>query len=217
MNIVIFDTETVSLNKPFCYNVGYIIIDTDTKQALVKKDFVVEQVWHDKMLFATAHYANKRPLYVSAMKGRRTKMKKFGAICKEMIKDFKAFNVSSGYAYNSSFDEKVFTFNCEWFKKVNPFDDIPVFDIRGYVHNFIANTVEFKAYCEEYEKFTENGNYSTTAETLFGYINNTPDFKEAHTALADSEIETEILFDCLARGGALETAYKTSLKVIRRK
>ena len=44
MNIVIFDTETTNLEKPFCYNIGYVIADTDSKQVLLKRDFVVEQV-----------------------------------------------------------------------------------------------------------------------------------------------------------------------------
>ena len=44
MNILVFDTETAgSLNKPFCYNIGYVIANTDTKEILLKKDFVVEQ------------------------------------------------------------------------------------------------------------------------------------------------------------------------------
>ena len=29
MNILVFDTETISVDKPFCYNIGYAIYDTD--------------------------------------------------------------------------------------------------------------------------------------------------------------------------------------------
>ena len=63
--IRVFDTETVSLNKPFCYNVGYVIYDVANDRKLARRDFVVEQVWHNPRLFETAYYANKRPLYVS--------------------------------------------------------------------------------------------------------------------------------------------------------
>ena len=79
MNIVIFDTETTSLEKPFCYNIGYSI-RTSENQILVEKDFVVEQIWHNLPLFSTAYYAEKRPIYVNRMRARAVKMEKFGYI-----------------------------------------------------------------------------------------------------------------------------------------
>ena len=30
-NVIIFDTETISLNKSFIYNIGYVICDPDGK------------------------------------------------------------------------------------------------------------------------------------------------------------------------------------------
>lgn len=208
MNIMIFDTETAGTSsKPFAYNVGYVIYNTDTKETLVSKDFVAEQVWHNNMLFSSAYYAEKRPLYVNSMRAKKTKMTKFGYICQEMIRDIKAFDVSSAYAYNSPFDENVFNYNCDWYKCANPFDNIPIFDIRGYVHSFLVNE-DYLSFCEKNECFTEKGNYSTTAETAYQYITNNPDFKEEHTALADSLIERDILVKTLELGAELETAYK---------
>ena len=81
MNIAIFDTETTSLDKPFCYNIGVVIANVETGDILSQKDFVVEQVWHNKMCFASAYYAEKRPLYIKAMRAKETKMEKFGYIC----------------------------------------------------------------------------------------------------------------------------------------
>ena len=193
MNIMVFDTETVNLNKPFCYNVGYVIYNTDTDEMLAQKDFVVEQIWHNMPLFSTAYYADKRPIYVSRMRAKKTKMNKFGYICKEMIRDLNTFDVEYAYAYNSSFDEKVFEYNCDYFKCNNPFDTVPILDIRGNVHNSFAFTQKYKDFCEEYNLFTEKGNYSTTAETVYRYITGIIDFEEEHTALADSMIELVIL------------------------
>lgn len=206
MSIVIFDTETTSLEKPFCYNIGYVIKDTSNWETLARRDFVVEQVWHNTMLFSTAYYAEKRPIYVNRMRARLTEMEKFGYICQKMIRDFKAFDVESAYAYNSPFDEKVFAFNCDWFKTSNPFDNIPVFDIRGYAHNFIVDEC-YKEWCEEHEQFTETSNYSTTAETMYRYLFD-EDFVEEHTALADSEIEAEILFACFDHGAEVASNYQ---------
>ena len=205
MSILVFDTETTSLDKPFCYNIGYVIADNGN---IVKRaDFVVEQIWHNLPLFKSAYYADKRPIYVNAMKARKTIMDKFGYICQQMIRDIKTYSIKSAYAYNSPFDEKVFEFNSDWFKCSNPFDLIPVYDIRGYAHNFICNTEEYIGFCEKNQLFTDSGNYSTTAEALFKYLTKDASFEEAHTALADSEIETDILLECFRKGATEETAY----------
>lgn len=207
MNVIIFDTETTDINKCFCYNIGYIIADFETNTILCKKDFVVEQIWHNLPLFSTAYYAEKRPLYVKALKARKTKMLKFGYICQEMIRDIKKFDVSCGYAYNSPFDVKVFDYNCNWFKCSNPLDLIPVFDIMGNVHNSLIDNNYFE-FCERNQRFTESGNYSTTAESLYQYISNDIDFVEEHTALSDSIIEYEILKKTIEKGTCLMVKYE---------
>lgn len=215
MNIIVFDTETTSINKPFCYNVGYVVYDTISEIVLLKREFVCEQVWHNPMLFTTAYYENKRDIYVKRMRARKIKLEKFGFVCQQMIRDIEFFEIEYAYAYNSEFDEKVFNFNCDWFKCNNPFDNLTILDIRGNVHNKIAFTDEFKAFCEENNRFTEKGNYSTTAETLFQYIAKNTEFEEEHTALADSEIELEILIETIRRGCEWGVSYKTYTSIPR--
>lgn len=203
MNIMVFDTETTSLDKPFCYNVGYQIVSTETCKILVARDYVVEQVWHNLPLFQSAYYAEKRPIYVARMRAHQAVMDKFGYICRQMARDIKQFEVEHAYAYNSSFDDKVFTFNCDWYKCSNPFDTVQIHDIRGYAHKYIVDE-DYIAYCEEHQLFTETGNYSTTAEAIYRYISGDDDFNEEHTALRDSVIETDILFYTINRGANIE-------------
>lgn len=213
--IVVFDTETTSIEKPFAYNIGYTIYDTEQGKKLYKGDFVVEQVWHNRELFTTAYYADKRDLYVSRMRGKTCELSKLGHITAQMRRLFKEFKVEFGFAYNSPFDDRVFTFNCDWFKIINPFDNIPIFDIRGYVHKFIAFTPEYQKFCEDNQFFTEGGNYSTTAETVYRYITNNISFIEEHTALADSEIELEILLYCINKGAKWGMDYKVYQSIPR--
>lgn len=214
MKICIFDTETTSLDKPFCYDIGYCIVDTDTWAQILRRSYVVEQVWHNLPLFQSAYYAEKRPLYVAAMRSRKSIMDKFGYICQQMKRDFKQNNVEIAFAYNSSFDEKVFDFNCDWYKCINPFDEIPIKDIRGFAHHFIVDN-EYKKFCDEYGLYTESGNYSTTAETMFRYIIKQTDFNEAHTALEDAKIESAILRLCVVNGADLMSDYKAFRSIDR--
>lgn len=209
MNICVFDTETTNAKEnPFCYNVGFVIFDTEQQQILEKADFVIEQIWHNIPLFKTAYYADKRPIYVSRMRGKTVKLEKWGYVCQYMRRCFKRFNVEYAFAYNSPFDARVFDFNCDYFKTLNPFDNIPIIDIMGYVHQKIAFTKDFQDFCEKHNLLTEAGNFSTTAETVTRFLRYDTDFQEEHTALADSEIELEILNYCCKIGCEYGKEYK---------
>ena len=208
MNIMVFDTETTNLEKPFCYNIGYVVYNTDTAEVICKKDFVVEQVWHNPMLFVTAYYASKKELYVSRLKGRKCVLNKFGYITQTMYRDIKQYEIHHAFAYNSNFDVRVFEFNCDWFKCINPLDTVQVHDIRGQVHNKIAFDKIYQAYCDEHNLLTDSGNYSTTAEDVYRFLKKDNEFIEEHTALADSLIELEILLHCIDKGCEYETDYE---------
>lgn len=210
MNKLIFDTETISIDKPYCYNIGYVIISPDG-EVLTRKEFVIEQIWNNRPLFNSAYYAGKRPLYVSSMRGRKARLVKYGRAQAEMINDIKKYKVDGAYAFNSPFDDRVFEFNSDHYNCRNTLDTIPVFDIRGYAMQFICNREDYQNFCEEHREvkgadgkslkfFTETGNYKTTAESVYCFLHNTAEFDEAHTALNDSEIETEILLECIKRG-----------------
>lgn len=215
MKICVFDTETTSLEKPYCYNVGYLILDTESRACLVKREFVIKQIWHNLPLFNTAYYANKRSIYVGALRARTIRMEKFGYVTQQMLRDFRNYEIERAFAYNSAFDEKVFDFNCDWFKVINPFESVPISDIRGFVHHFMIDDT-FRAWCEENNAFTESGHYSTTAEALTRYIRSDTSFTEDHTALSDSEIEAEILFTCLDRGADLNRDYQAKRSIERK-
>ena len=216
MRICIVDTETTSIEKPFAYNIGYIIYDTEEKAVLLREDFVAEQIWHNRELFTTAYYADKREGYISAMKAKKSRLEKLGYITQRLRRLCKEYEVQGVYAYNASFDERVMTFNCEWFKIINPFDDIPFYDIRGYVHQFMAFTPDYQAYCDGHRHYTENGNYSTNAENVYRYMTQDTEFVEAHTALADCEIELEILLWCIDKGAEFNKTYKVYQSIPRR-
>ena len=215
MYSMIFDTETISVGKPFCYDVGYCIVDMDNYSVVEAKHFVVEQIWHNPALFATAYYAEKRDRYVKSMRSRKTIMDKWGYIMREMIKDIQHYEITDAYAYNSDFDDKVFTFNCDWYKTRNPFDNVAIHDIWGYASQFITNREDYRNFCEEHEAFTDRGNYRGNAETVYQFITNNDEFIEDHMGLSDSLIEWKILQFCLDCGADISADYKVE-KILAR-
>ena len=198
MNRIIFDTETVSLNKRFIYNLGYVIVDGDGK-TLIERDFVIRQVYDNRPLFETSYYANKRPIYVNGMRARRMKKVSWGEACRVMCKDIKDFNVADGFAYNSDFDEKAFYFNHLFFgNKRRPLDGIRVNDIMDYIKVF-TQTDDYKKFCKDNGFVTKHATprAKQTAESVYAYLTCNPSYAEEHTALADSRIESYILTRCL--------------------
>ena len=78
---------------------------------------------------------------------------------------------------------------------------IPIIDIWGVACSSLINTQKYKVMCLENEMLTESGEFfKTSAEATFRYITQNMNFDEAHTALNDAEIETEILRRAFKRG-----------------
>ena len=142
-------------------------------------------------------------------------MTKWGYAMQEMIRDIKKYEIIDAYAYNSDFDDKVFNFNCDWFKTINPFDNVAIHDIWGYASEWITWTDSYKEFCEQHQFFTDTGNYKASAEVVYRYIKNDTDFDEAHMGLYDVEIESDILFYCIAEGAQWGTDYKVN-KILKR-
>lgn len=194
---IVLDTETTSLDKPFCYDLGYVVVDETTFQIVMERHFVIEQIWHNLPLFESAYYKEKRQLYVRLLRTRQATLEKWGYATATLRRDIKRYGVTDVYAYNSDFDDKVMAFNCDWFKTINPIEDVPIHDIWGYASEFITNTNEYRAFCKQYERFTDTGNYKGSAEVVYQFLTNSPDFVEAHMGLMDSQIEADILIACV--------------------
>ena len=200
-NVIIFDTETISLNKSFIYNIGYVICDPDGK-VLLQRDMVIRQIYDNAPLFATAYYAKKRPLYTAKMKARRTVKVSWGKACQIMAKDIKTYGVTDGYAYNGGFDEKAFYFTGLFFRnKTRPLGAIVTHDIMDYIDP-ITETENYREFCKAHNFMTahKTPRPRKTAESVFAYITQNGDYKEEHTALEDSKIEARILFKAWAEG-----------------
>ena len=64
MNVQIIDTETAgSIGFPLAYDVGYTILDPQTKEEFCSRSMVVSEIFLNHDLMNSAYYAEKVPQY----------------------------------------------------------------------------------------------------------------------------------------------------------
>ena len=194
---IVLDTETISLEKPFVYDLGYVIVN-DNGDIIAKKSYVISQVWNNKELFATAYYADKKPLYYARLKSGYSKKVGWGHAMRYLANDIKKYGITEIYAYNSKFDSRALNFMCAWYKVVNGLGGIEIQDIMNFIKP-ITKSQDFVNFCESNGYMT---NHKTPqpqkkAETLYRYLTNNVDYEEEHTGLEDSLIELQILMAAL--------------------
>ena len=194
---LILDNETISLDKPFVYDLGYTIADADGN-IVAKKSYVITQIWNNKELFATSYYAAKKPLYISRLKSKYSKKVSWGNAMRYLANDIKKYGVSEVFAYNSKFDSRALNFMCAWYKVVNGLGGTEIKDIMKYIAP-ITDTEDYKNFCESNGYMTAHKipQCQKKAETLYRYLTKNVDFTEEHTGLEDSLIELEILMVAL--------------------
>ena len=194
---IVLDTETISLEKPFVYDLGYVIVN-DNGDIIAKKSYVISQVWNNKELFATAYYADKKPLYYARLKSGYSKKVGWGHAMRYLANDIKKYGITEIYAYNSKFDSRALNFMCAWYKVVNGLGGIEIQDIMNFIKP-ITKSQDFVNFCESNGYMT---NHKTPqpqkkAETLYRYLTNNVDYEEEQTGLEDSLIELQILMTAL--------------------
>lgn len=80
--------------------------------------------------------------------------------------------------------------------------DYEMFDIWGLACEHLLNRVSYKEQCLDHGMITNSGEYfKSSAEASYRYLCDKYDFEEAHTALADVEIECFILAKILRNHG----------------
>ena len=212
--ILLVDTEFITLNKPFVYDLSYLIArKVDDKYITLKSvGNVVKQVYQNKMMFETAYYSEKRKLYVSALKGKTYKQNYLGNILRQLKKDIAEYNVSMVLGYNVNADLRSIGYTSEYLKLNNPLNETKVIDLMPIVVNTICDTNEYKNFAKENKLITEKGYYKMWVESVMKYITNDIYFVEKHLGKSDNENEIDLLNYAISKGASLIEMPKRFLK-----
>ena len=58
---------------------------------------------------------------------------------------------------------------------------------------------KYHKFCTDNGFVSKSGNISTSAETVYRFLTNNPDFEEEHKGLEDVEIEVKIFAECIKK------------------
>lgn len=200
---IVVDTETAPIIKTDdvdpalmrVYDLGWIVTDASGK-VYDRRSYIIADTFCDSRLMNSAYYADKLPQYHQGM-GNDWEVVNLLDAFKQFAADVKDYNVRDIWAYNARFDLAALNatiedysngFRCFFF----PFK-CKVRDIWDYAGSTICNTHKYVRWCRENGYISDKGNPKTSAETVYRYLTGENTFNEAHTALADCEIESYIL------------------------
>ena len=195
---IVVDVETTgSLANPLTYDIGYAIADKKGK-IYEKRSYVVEEIFDNIKLMTTAYYASKIPLYVDGLEKGTFIKKPFEVIRKEMLSLMDKYNVKTVCAYNLNFDMRALSSTNTLLRRTRKFMHRPVdlLCLWSFACEVIYTQKTFYKVAIKNKWVTEVGNLRTSAEMGHRYISGNYNFEEAHTGLADVEIEVGIMAKC---------------------
>lgn len=207
----LIDTETAEMNK--VYDFGYILFDKKGN-ILFERNYINIDIFDNDNYMQNAYYAWKKPLYNNLENVIYTTTK---GMFIDFFKMCEKYNVTHLLAYNLSFDMKALKYTANKFAHMNiNYDNFILVDVMRTAIETLINTDKYRTFCKKNNEITEKGNYKSSAETVYRYINCDIDFNEDHTALSDCYCEYSIFMKCLKQKKTVSIGVKGNLwKIIQ--
>lgn len=201
---IVLDTETTnSIEEPLMYDIGWAVIDEDGN--LIKtRSYVVEDVFMNLELMSSAYYAEKRSLYWDGIEDGSRILASLSSISWQLRKDCRDYEVQFICAHNARFDARSTRLTQRYITKSAyryflPYG-IEIWDSLKMARLAFGKDDGYTKFCKEHNYFTTKGQKRFTAEILYRYLTNNPEFEESHTGLEDVLIEKDIVLACIERG-----------------
>lgn len=214
--ILMLDTETcntienngrLNMSNVLVYDIGFQVIDKKgrvyEKGSFCIYDIFVEQ----KKLMKSAYYADKIPAYWEDIKSGKRELKTWFSVRKIILNIIEKYNIHIVSAHNARFDYNALNITMRYITKSSmryyfPKDlNIVWWDTLKMARDTIGKQKTYIQFCFDNGFVTKHKTPQVrlTAETLYRYMTNNPQFEESHTGFEDVTIETKILAKCFAQ------------------
>ena len=199
---LVIDTETTnSIDDPFCYDVGFAVVDA-FGTVYEAHSYVVADIFLDPQLMASAYFAEKIPQYWEDIKTGKRIMRRFKTI-RSILRDVMTqHEINMVCAYNCAFDVRSGNYTQRYltsskYRYFYPYG-AQFMDILKLAREILKTDENYKAFCKENNYLTEKGQNRYTAEIVYRYLFD-KDFVEEHTGLADCLIEAQIMVKLMGK------------------
>lgn len=210
--LTVLDTETTGLNDipalafPIIYDIGWILADKNGNK-IIEREFIVQEVFYNPIM-KNAYYGSKMPMYTERVTKADILVKPFREILALLNHDYDLVKNNTLMAYNLNFDLRALrctSIFCgilergekDWTKLFNR--EVKIQDIWGLaVETILKKKWDYLDFIDENGFITEGGNPKTSAEVVYKFLTNDPNYEEHHTALEDCKIEYEIAIKSIA-------------------
>lgn len=207
---MVLDTETVAdARVPF--DVAWTITDRNGEIIEQTNYFTQEIVGNPTGLYLLARDSfskSKANFYREQVKINPDLIIPFAEIVQEIHEARRVWNNAPVVAYNARFDVSVINNFAIALDLPQVFtEDVEIWDLWNIALHSLCNSRNYVEFALLNNFITEAGNVKSSAEAVFNYLLKDNTFEEAHTALADTEIEAQILHACFKRHKKLEKEF----------
>lgn len=212
---IVLDVETAnSTEQPLVYDLGFSVCD---KQGRVyeQRSYVISDIFFDEKnifgnteLMDTAYYAEKLPQYYAGLRNGDWKSHPLFKARKEIKELMETYNTNIVCAYNCFFDRNALTTTVRFISKSAVRWFFPYGTEFYCIWHMACQTIcqqkSYLRFCLENGFYSESGNCKTSAETVWAYLTQVPEFEERHTGLEDVKIEVEIMAHCFRQHKSMD-------------
>lgn len=203
MKYVVVDVEsTNSLDDPFCYDVGFAVVD-EVGNVYEKHSYVVAEIFLDKELMKSAYFADKIPQYWDDIKNGSRQLKSFFNIRKIFKEVCKKHHIWAVVAHNARFDYRALNLTLRFLTGSKMKYFLPygteVWDSLKMSREVLKEVDEYGEFCYLNNFLTKKLGKRYTAEIIYRFLTANIDFEESHTGLEDVMIEKDIFAYCMQK------------------
>lgn len=202
--VCVTDVETANDTKDaLTYDVSCCFINPSKGIVVDERAYVVRDVFVDEHdLMKQAYYASKMPEYSADIRAGKRQMIDFMDMRQDFLELMKKYDCHIVAAYNAAFDTNALNTTLRYLTKSKYRWFFPYGTQFVCIWNMACNTIcqtsNYKSFAELNRYYSNHGkNYRATAETVYAYLTQNPNFNEEHKGMEDVRIECEIMKECL--------------------